>query len=264
MVDPSGVFTLAQVAGSEKRVVSSNSSVMVAEQFRSTLLVGERISERIGEQIADVRVSQVVEQVLEAPKNSSQDQDLQGTVEQMTDDPVLEIVEDGIQRWTAERIVDIPQVRVVERTGEIPQLLSDVQVPQWRVVAETAEIQQSQIQEQTVIDDVFQEGKLKEASRGHEWLEGEQVMSVKDPGPRFDHWNPWEGGSDLARQGHGVSGHGQVIGVSQESGPELAWKPRSPPAKQIWVKWEGRSRAVDFGGQMGKRDQEMVGRRIQD
>ena len=136
---------------------------MVAEQFRSTLLVGERISERIGEQIADVRVSQVVEQVLEAPKNSSQDQDLQGTVEQMTDDPVLEIVEDGIQRWTAERIVNIPQVGVVERTGEIPQLLSDVQVPQWRVVAETAEIQQSQIQEQTVIDDVFQEGRLKEA-----------------------------------------------------------------------------------------------------
>ena len=46
-----------------------------------------------------------------------------------------------------------------------------------------------------MIDDVFQEGKLKEASRGHEWLEGEQVMSVKDPGPRFDQNSSGEAGS---------------------------------------------------------------------
>ena len=162
---------------------------MVAEQFRSTLVVGERISEKTGEQIVDVRVSQDVEQVLEVPKNSSQDRDLQDTVEQMIDDPILEVVEDRIQRWTAERTVHIPHVHFVERTGEIPQSLSEVQVPQWRVVAETAEIQQLQIQEQNVIDDVFQEGRLKEASRCHERQEGEQVMNVKDPGPKFDPWN---------------------------------------------------------------------------
>ena len=61
---------------------------MVAERAR--FVVGERISERICEQIADVHVRQVVEQVLEVPKNSSQDRNLQGTVEQIPDDPVLE------------------------------------------------------------------------------------------------------------------------------------------------------------------------------
>ena len=63
---------------------------MVAEQFRSTLVIGEQISERTGEQIVDVRGSQVVEQVLEVPKNFDQDRNLQGTVEQMIDDPMLE------------------------------------------------------------------------------------------------------------------------------------------------------------------------------
>ena len=79
----------------------------------------------------------------------------------------------------------------------------------------TAEIQQLQIQEQTMIDDVFQEGRLKEASRSHEWHEGEQVMNVKDPGPRFDHWNPEEVGGDPAKQDHGVGGQGQVIVVGR-------------------------------------------------
>ena len=59
----------------------------------------------------DVRVRQAVEQVLEVPKNSSQDRNLQGTVEQTLGDRVLEMVEqlvklpntvseDGIQQRT--------------------------------------------------------------------------------------------------------------------------------------------------------------------
>ena len=60
---------------------------MVAEHRSS-----EQISERICEQIADVRVPQVVEQVLEAPKISSQDRNLQGTVEEIPDVLVPEMV----------------------------------------------------------------------------------------------------------------------------------------------------------------------------
>ena len=104
------------------------------------------------EQIADVHVPQVVEQVLEAPKTSSQDRNLQGTVEQIPDVLVPEMVEqlvklprtvsvDRIQQRTAERIVDIPvpqdvvelvevlripkdriQQRFVEQTDETPDI----------------------------------------------------------------------------------------------------------------------------------------------
>ena len=73
--------------------------------------------ERTCEQVADVRVRLVVEQVLEVPKNSSQDRNLQGTVEQIPDDPVLEKAEqlvevpetvsrNGVQQRTVEQIVD--------------------------------------------------------------------------------------------------------------------------------------------------------------
>ena len=72
---------------------------MVAERTR--LAVGERISEMICEQIADVRVRQVVEQVLEVPKNSSQDRDLHGTVEQILDVLVLDM---------AKQLVEVPEI----------------------------------------------------------------------------------------------------------------------------------------------------------
>ena len=45
----------------------------------------EQIPERTCEQVVDVRVPQVVGQVLEVPKISSQDRDLHGTVEQIPD-----------------------------------------------------------------------------------------------------------------------------------------------------------------------------------
>ena len=87
---------------------------MVAEPCCSS----EQISERICEQIADVHVPQVVGQVLEAPKISSKDRNLQGTVEQIPDVLVPEMVEqlvklsktasvDRIQERTAEQTVDI-------------------------------------------------------------------------------------------------------------------------------------------------------------
>ena len=61
---------------------------MAAEQCFS-----EQISERICEHIADVHVLQVVEQVLEAPKTSSQDRNLLGKVEQIPDVLASEMVE---------------------------------------------------------------------------------------------------------------------------------------------------------------------------
>ena len=68
---------------------------MVAE--RDMLQPRERIPERTCEQVVDVRVRQVVEQVLEVPKDSSQDRNLQGTVEQIPDDPVLEKAEQLVE-----------------------------------------------------------------------------------------------------------------------------------------------------------------------
>ena len=97
---------------------------MVAERCSS-----KQISERICEQIADVHVPQVVEQVLEAPKISSQDRNLQGTVEQILDVLVPEMVEqlvklpktvsvDRIQQRTAEQTVDILVPQDVEEPAE--------------------------------------------------------------------------------------------------------------------------------------------------
>ena len=104
---------------------------MVAERTR--LAFGDRISERICEQIADVDVRQVVEQVLEVPKNSSQDRNLQGTVEQILDDPVLEKAEqlvdvpetvsrDGVLQRTVEQIVDAPVPEAVEELAEVSKV----------------------------------------------------------------------------------------------------------------------------------------------
>ena len=101
----------------------------------------ERIPERTCEQVVDVRVPQVVEQVLDVPKNSSQDRNLQGTLEQNPDDPVLEMVEqlmnlpkavseDGIQRRTAERIAGIPVPQVVEGLVEVSKVFSQDRVQQ--------------------------------------------------------------------------------------------------------------------------------------
>ena len=99
---------------------------MVAEQCFS-----EHISERICEQIADIHVLQVVEQVLEAPKTSSQDRNLLGTVEQIPDVLGSEMVE---------QLVKLPKTvsenRIQERTVE--HIAADFPVPQ--VAEELVEI----------------------------------------------------------------------------------------------------------------------------
>ena len=70
---------------------------MVAE--RGLLRPRERIPERTCEQVVDVRMRQVVGQVLEAPEISSQDREVHGTVEQILDVPVSEMVEHAGDRF---------------------------------------------------------------------------------------------------------------------------------------------------------------------
>ena len=110
------------------------------------LLPRERIPERTCEQVVDVRVRLVVEQVLEVPKNSSQDRNLQGTVEQIPDDPVLEKAEqlvevleivsrDGVQQRTVEQI-DAPVPQAVEELAEVSKVFSQ-DTSQQRIVEQT-------------------------------------------------------------------------------------------------------------------------------
>ena len=73
----------------------------------------ERIPERTCEQVVDVRIRLVVEQVLEVPKNSSQDRTLQRAVEQIPDVPVPEMV---TQLLEVPKIV--PQDRILQQTVE--------------------------------------------------------------------------------------------------------------------------------------------------
>ena len=111
------------------------------------LLPRERIPERTCEQVVDVRVRQVVEQVLEVPKNSSQDRNLQSTVEQIPDDPVLEkaeqlvevpktVLQDRIQQRTVEQIVDARVPQAVEELAEIFRVFSQDRIQQ-RTVEQT-------------------------------------------------------------------------------------------------------------------------------
>ena len=73
----------------------------------------ERIPERTCEQVVDVRIRLVVEQVLEVPKNSSQDRTLQHAVEQIPNVPVPEMV---TQLLEVPKIV--PQDRILQQTVE--------------------------------------------------------------------------------------------------------------------------------------------------
>ena len=106
----------------------------------------EQIPERTCEQVVDVRMPQVVGQVLEVPKNSSQDRNLQGTVEQIPDDPVLEKAEqlvevpeivsrDGVQQRTVEQI-DAPVPQAVEELAEVSKVFSQDRIQQ-RIVEQT-------------------------------------------------------------------------------------------------------------------------------
>ena len=87
------------------------------------------------------------EQVLEVPKNSSQDRNLQGTVEQIPDDPVLEkaaqlvempktVLQDGIQQRTVEQIVEAPAPQAVEELAEDSKVFTQDGIQQ-RIVEQT-------------------------------------------------------------------------------------------------------------------------------
>ena len=110
-------------------------------------LLRERIPERTCEQVVDVRVRLVVEQVLDVPKNSSQDRNLQGTVEQIPDDPMLEkaeqlvempktVLQDGIQQRTVEQIVDARVPQAVEELADVFRVFSQDRI-QERTVEQT-------------------------------------------------------------------------------------------------------------------------------
>ena len=107
----------------------------------------ERIPERTCEQVVDVRIRLVVEQVLEVPKNSSQDRNLQGTVEQIPENSVLEKTEqlvevpetvsrNGVQQRTVEQIVDASVPQAVEELAEVSKVFSQDGI-QRRIVEQT-------------------------------------------------------------------------------------------------------------------------------
>ena len=107
----------------------------------------EQIPERTCEQVVDVRMPQVVGQVLEVPKISSQDRDLHGTVEQIPDVLVPEMVEqltklpktesdDRTQQRTAECIVNIPVSQGVKELVVVFRVFSQDRI-QERTVEQT-------------------------------------------------------------------------------------------------------------------------------
>ena len=90
---------------------------------------------------------QVVGQVLEVPKISSQDRDLHGTVEQilgvLVPEMTKQLVEmpetvsrDGVQQRTVEQIVDAPVPQAVEELAEVSKVFSQDRI-QERTVGQT-------------------------------------------------------------------------------------------------------------------------------
>ena len=107
----------------------------------------EQIPERTCEQVVDVRMPQVVGQVLEVPKISSQDRDLHGTVEQILDVLVPEMAKqlvevpetispDRIQQRSVEQIVDASVPQAVEELAEVFRVFSQDRIQQ-RIVEQT-------------------------------------------------------------------------------------------------------------------------------
>ena len=90
---------------------AKHSSVLETAVSRSTLdgevSSRDRISQYTIEQTLDVPMPEMVKQLVEVPKTTSQNRIQQRTMKQIVDDPVVQIVQ-------------IPQVHVVEKTAEIP------------------------------------------------------------------------------------------------------------------------------------------------
>ena len=137
----------------------------------------EQIPERTCEQVVDVRMPQVIGQVLDVPKISSQDRDLHGTVEQIPDVPVPEMVEqlvklpktesdDRTQQRTAECIVNIPVSQSVVELVEVSRVLQDR--IQQRFVEQTDEAPDLSFAEKIIEKPVTQtQGKTQQVVNTH-------------------------------------------------------------------------------------------------
>ena len=85
---------------------------------------------------------------------------------------------------------------------------------------------------------------------------GERLVNRKDSRPSF---MCGDLGVSVVGKVQGVGGREPGIEVEQGSSPGPAGDPRSPKAKQIWVRWEGRSRAVDLSRHMREKMKDWLG-----
>ena len=156
------------IAPSSDRLVLHYSAFMVAE--RGVWPPQEQIPEKICEQIVDVHVSQDVGQVFEAPKISSQDQNLQCTVWQILDVLLLEkaerlvevpetVSQDRLQQQTVEEIVDAPVPQAEEELAEVFKVFSQDRIQQ-RTVEQT--IRATSLAVMIVVVPVIQTGEKEQ------------------------------------------------------------------------------------------------------
>ena len=110
-----------------------------------------------------------------------------------------------------------------------------------------------EVDESAKVADVPVSGERREKG----WLDGvsdqdlrrkrERSVSGKSPRSKIVCGNS---GAGVVEEFQGVSVRGPESGVSQEPGPGRAEDPRSPLARQVWVKWGGHCKAVDSGRHM--------------
>ena len=61
-----------------------------------------------------------------------------------------------------------------------------------------------------------------------------------------------------------MSGREPEVEVEQESSPGLAEDPRSPRAKQVWIRWRGRNQAVDLSKNTREEIKNWLGCRVRE
>ena len=136
----------------------------------------EQIPEKTCEQVVDVRMPQVIGQVLEVPKISSQNRDLHVTVEQIPDVLVPEMVEqlvklpkteadDRTQQRTAEYIAVIPVPQDLKELVVVFRVFSQDKIQQ-HTVEQT--ILATSLAEMIVVVPVVQmQGKTQQGVKTH-------------------------------------------------------------------------------------------------
>ena len=81
-------------------------------------------------------------------------------------------------------------------------------------------------------------------------------MNRRDVRPRF---MCGDLGVSVVGKVHGFGSWEPVVEVEHGSSPGPASDPRNPRARQIWVRWKGRSRAVDLSRRMKEEIQDWLG-----